>query len=225
MYEAVICALGDTLIKNFRLFLNEDYPGIYNYLEDKVYWPGGDTLYVFDCWRDSIIKRIWPGEYIEVIGFLPWSNRLCLTTTHWKEKSSYNTLHLLDCRNDSIISSSLRFGRLAPGITVNPNTRQIYISDQHDLSLYVIRDELPGISEGSKKKRDLSFYTYPNPSGSPLTINSFEGMRVKIYGVLGNLVEEFSLAEGEKKVYLRPGVYFLRAKSSEGEFSRKLVIR
>uniref|UniRef100_A0A7C4VZA4 T9SS type A sorting domain-containing protein n=1 Tax=candidate division WOR-3 bacterium TaxID=2052148 RepID=A0A7C4VZA4_UNCW3 len=206
--SAVICTRGDSLIRIY-----DNLPGawfirsIYNKNENKVYIPGGlRDLTVIDCETDSIIKEINISGVIANMYLAEWSNRLYVVTT----MVDYNILSVIDCGNDSIISQ-LKFGRLAwdqYGMTGNPNTHQIYIADQHDSSLYVIRDTIIlSLKENNFKGNKIKI-------SSNFLENSKE---IKIYDILGKLI----LRDKKDKVSLKrlkKGVYIIKIGKQKEKF-------
>jgi YVTN family beta-propeller protein len=229
---AVIDGIGDTLIKN----LNVDYrdyteiPLLWNSLEDKVYWPGYDWLYVIDCQSDSIIKNLRILSWCMRLG--SWSNRLYAPADSIINNQRVNVLKVLDCHNDSIISLMI-FGKAAIAMTCDHQNHRIFISTQGDSALYVIRDEIPGIEE--RQTLDAKRYTpeiYPNPAKSvvrvrgPLIVK--EVGEIKIFDASGKLVKEERITSAqeykqEMKISLKgiePGIYFLRL----GKETKKFLV-
>jgi YVTN family beta-propeller protein len=190
---AVIDAVGDTLIKNFYpMPYADDIPLIYNSLEDKVYWPG-EFLCVIDCLSDSIIKRVDTGVLWHMC-LAGWSNRLYITSGVHDSTGYFDILSVLDCRNDSVVSQ-LRLGDLTiMDMTCNPNNHRIYVLDKSDSSLYVIRDEIPGVEEHQTLNASRStLEVYPNPARSvirvrvPLSIvGGVSQPRLRIFDVSGS---------------------------------------
>jgi DNA-binding beta-propeller fold protein YncE len=236
---AVIDEVADTLIKNYQsIFYDFEIPLIWNSLEDKVYWPNYDTIYVINCQNDSIIKNVeLPRFGFNCMCLTTWSNRLYVST----DAGDFNTLYALDCRNDSVISH-MRFGKNAISIERNPQNHRIYISDEYDSALYVFKDEIQGIEE--RKTLDTirsTLEVYPNPAGSvirvrvPLSIvGGVSQLRLKIFDVSGELIREIATsADGqtrndngrEIKMSLKgisPGIYFLQLGT---EIKKFLVIK
>jgi DNA-binding beta-propeller fold protein YncE len=222
---AVIDEVADTLIKNYQpIYYSFEVPLIWNSLEDKVYWPNYDSIYVINCQNDSIIKYIeLSGQSMECMYLLPWSNRLY--TTIYNRASSFNLLYVLDCRNDSVISQ-MRFGRIAISITHNSQNHLIYISDEYDSALYVFRDEIAGAEESmTLNALHTISEIYPNPAKLVLNIRMpFSGMEekyFKIFDVTGKLVSEIASRPSatrngkmlKTKISLKgfnPGIYFLQ---------------
>ncbi|MEO0097719.1 MAG: T9SS type A sorting domain-containing protein [candidate division WOR-3 bacterium] len=218
--SAVICTRGDTLIKIFdTLYWNDEVPIIYNKNENKIYWPSFSPsnycIEIIDCETDSIIKNIEiiDADFIATY-FAEWSNRLYILS--WYEnKNSYNILYVLDCRNDSIISQ-LRFGKGAPGITGNPYTRQIYIIDSRDSSLFVIRDTMSAIEEKGYKKNKIDTSQGIRKSFLDMALlKNFE--EIEIYDVSGKLV----LRKRRDKISLRKikkGIYVVKIDKEKRKF-------
>ncbi len=222
---AVIDELADTLIKNYQpIYYSFKIPLIWNSLEDKVYWPNYDSIYVINCQNDSIIKYVELSEHsMRCMYLLSLRNRLYATI--YNRDSSFNLLYVLDCRNDSVISQ-MRFGRIAVSITYNSQNHRIYIADQHDSVLYVFRDEIIGVEESmTLKALHTISEIYPNPAQLVLNIRMpFSGMEekyFKIFDVTGKLVSEIASPPSvtrygkmkESEISLKsinPGIYFLQ---------------
>ncbi|MDH5185945.1 MAG: T9SS type A sorting domain-containing protein [candidate division WOR-3 bacterium] len=241
-YGAVIDAVGDTLIKDFYIGFNFWVSLIWNSLEDKVYWPSGedgDSLHIIDCLNDSIIKSVVPGGQLECINLANWSNRLYVVARDYDSTGRFNILYVLDCRIDSVISQ-MRFGRLATAMTCNPIDHLIYITDIGDSTLYVIRDEIPGIDKASRLDASrLTPEIYPNPAKTVIRIRipraSFtpnaSRPTLKIFDVSGKLIKEVlnSTSAQEHKEEIRislkgihPGIYFLQIGT---EIKKFLIIK
>ncbi|MDH5683609.1 MAG: T9SS type A sorting domain-containing protein, partial [candidate division WOR-3 bacterium] len=71
----------------------------------------------------------------------------------------------------------------------------------------------------------------PNPAKSVIRVRGPSSVKeVRIYDIAGNLirVEEFGGVKGETEISLKgvkSGVYFLKLKTKEKEFSEKLIVR
>jgi len=230
----VICTVGDTLIKNFSLPYDEDIPLIYNSLEDKVYWPAGYSFYVIDCVTDSIIKKIEYSSPIKSMCLAGGSNRLYFVTYNYD--STADTLRVLDCHNDSVVSQ-LPIGHHSIDMSCNPNNHRIYVTDQRDSVLFVIRDELPGIEENRQSllANHIPPEIYPNPAKAVLRV--FYALyvkgpkEIKIFDVSGKMVKEIATPASqarndrndEIKISLKgisPGIYFLRL----GKETKKFIV-
>ncbi|MCZ2845527.1 MAG: T9SS type A sorting domain-containing protein [Candidatus Bathyarchaeota archaeon] len=232
---AVIDAINDTLIKNFYpIGLHPLLPFVWNSLENKVYWPSfGDTLVIIDCLNDSIIKKVYFGfqnEYISYLCLIPWSNRLYVTTNNYSLQSSI--LRILDCQNDSIVSE-IEIGKSCYMIICNPENRKIYLSDLIDSSLYVIKDEIPGIEKHQTLDAlSLMPEIYPNPAKSFLAVRlplTAERQTLKIFDVTGKMikiVDNVTNAQEhrqEVKISLKginPGIYFFEI----GKVVKKFIV-
>jgi DNA-binding beta-propeller fold protein YncE len=229
---AVIDAIADTLIKNFySIVYSWEVPLIWNSLEDKVYWPNdADTIHIIDCQNDSIIKNVKLSGFIECMCLANWSNRLYAATENYDSTGRFNILCIIDCHNDSVISQ-LRFGKNADAMTCNPIDQRIYITDQWDSALYVIRDEIPAIEERFMlNAKRFTPNIYSNPARSFLTVHlpqSANRPTIKIFDVSGKLIKEIASPpkadrnDDAVKISLKginPGIYFLEIEKAVKKF-------
>lgn len=225
---AVINAIADTLIKNYQsIFYDFEIPLIWNSLEDKVYWPNYDTIYVINCQNDSIVKKVeLPRFGFDCISLIPWSNRLYVVSEDRDSLGNYfNIVYVLDCRNDSVISQC-KFGKHAKAMTCNPIDQRIYIADLGDSSLYVFKDEMSGIDEPATPNRiamTKRVEIYPNPVKSFLAVRllpTADRQNLKIFDVAGKMIKEVEVLRStqndgveEVKISFKgiiPGIYFLQ---------------
>jgi DNA-binding beta-propeller fold protein YncE len=213
---AVIDAVKDTLVKFLNIWYYE-VPPIWNSIEDKVYWPSGDSLCVLDCQNDSIIKWFVFGS--GPMYLVNWSNHLFVFSDTWTSGWEGH-LNIIDCHTDSLISQ-LRIGSHSEAITYDSPHRLIYVSTMGDSSLYVIRDEVPGIEERSTFNIEcLTPEIYPNPAKGVIRVRCPISVKtIKIFDVSGKLVGEIATPTArndrviETKISLKgisPGIYFLR---------------
>jgi YVTN family beta-propeller protein len=227
----VIDAIRDTVIKYYSIWYCEEVSPVWNFIEDKVYWPGDDTLYVIDCQNDSIIKDYY---YIVIkMGYASWSNRLYITSDTWVGYWQ-GIVKIFDCRNDSLIAYlNIGFGSI--DIACNPQDQRFYIATQPDSSIYVIRDDAPGIEEKTILEAErLIPEIYPNPAGSYLTVRLSAEWRtdhknLKIFDVSGKLVkvaDEVTSEQSHKQEIrislkgINPGIYFLKL----GKETKKFLV-
>ncbi|MEO0114722.1 MAG: T9SS type A sorting domain-containing protein [candidate division WOR-3 bacterium] len=233
MRGAVIDAKNDTLMKNFPMYWEDDIPLIFNSLEDKVYWPSIDSLYVMDCANDSIIKELFVGGLLDMC-LASWSNRLYLATMDHDSISRFTTIYVLDCHTDSIISK-ISFGRWGALIISDYLNQRIYAAEWRDSALYVIRDEIPGVKEECPLPTNYCrpLEIYPNPAKfvmrvrCPWPLKQVQGdnLALKIFDVSGKLIKEIATPlvrnDNEVKISLKginPGIYFLRFANQTKKF-------
>lgn len=234
---AVICAKGDTLIKNLYpiTFQWTGQSLICNELEDKVYWPGWNGLYIIDCRADSIVKILNLPFILDGLRLDHLNNRLYVVTQDTASPSYddiYMVIKFLDCYNDSVVSQ-IRFGRLGDGMEYDPRNQRIYIGDLMDSALYVIRTEIQGIEERSTLNAErFTPEVYPNPAKSYLAVRlpySADCQMIKIFDVSGKMIREIASPpkadrnDGEMKISLKGinhGIYFLRL----GKETKKFLI-
>ena len=195
---AVIDAIDDTMIKYLDIGYVEDIRPVWNSLEDKVYWPSSDSLYVIGCRNDSIIKRL---RYLTgPMCLASWSNHLFIASDTWMGQW-VGILRIMDCHTDSFFLQ-LRIGSYPGEMTCNPQDRRIYILTYDDSLLYVIRDEIPGIEEIASLSLAMTsgIEIYPNPAKSVIRVRvpwaSFmpnaSRPTLKIFDVSGKLIREIA---------------------------------
>jgi YVTN family beta-propeller protein len=227
---AVIDAIRDTTIKFLNIWYCDEIQPIWNSIEDKVYWPC-DSLCIINCANDSIIKFL-PYPVFQ-LGFASWSNHIYIPCETVIGGQWVGILNILDCHNDSLISR-FEIGEGTRGIAYNQTNQLVYISFGRDSSLYVIRDEIPGIEERKPiKVEHLTFEIHPNPAKNVLRVRvPLSVQEIKIFDVSGKLIKEIATSAdwrkrndgmGEIKISLKginPGIYFLRL----GKETKKFLV-
>jgi YVTN family beta-propeller protein len=228
----VIDAIRDTTIKFFHIRYSDEIQPIWNSNEDKIYWPC-DSLCIINCVNDSIIKFL-PHPVFQ-LGFASWSNHIYIPCETVIGGQWIGILNILDCQNDSLISR-FEIGEGVQGITYNQTNQLVYISFWRDSSLYVIRDEVPGIEESSMRDAErLTPEIYPNPAGSYLAVRlplSADRQMIKIFDVSGKIIKAVDNVirlrrtqehKQEMRIPLKgisPGIYFLRL----GKETKKFLV-
>jgi len=222
----VIDAVRDSLIKSLDVWFGGYDPPIWNEVEDKLYYLGPDSLYVIDCRNDSIIKAI---DFGGTMGLARWSNYIYIPRDTWVGHWE-GYVRVLDCYSDSFIAR-IPDVLFAHEITTNPQARRIYISG--DSVIYVIRDDIQGISEIASPNRvamTTSIEVYPNPARSFLAIRLpyiADRQMIKIFDVSGKLVkiaDKVTSPQSHKQELrislkgINPGIYFLRFGSETRKF-------
>jgi hypothetical protein len=99
-----------------------------------------DTLWIVDCVTDSVLKKV---EYERsgygalCVRWVPWSNRLYLSTADWD--SSH--IVVLDCNTDSVIVPKLQLGhKVALDIQLDPIRERIFVIGADSGTIHVLRD-------------------------------------------------------------------------------------
>ncbi|MEO0005000.1 MAG: hypothetical protein ABIK49_03240 [candidate division WOR-3 bacterium] len=195
-------------------------------VDDKVYiperWESGVrqcTLFVIDPNTDSIINKVIYRDYpVEVLVWVPWSNRLYFS-------NMWFNLWVLDCSTDSIIArlQLSRTGEYAGpcDIQLDPIRQRIFAigCDSNAQAVYVLRDVVPGVEE--KKVEMSGNLSLPTVIRNVLRWEPVSGHRSSVLlDVSGRKV--LDLLPGVNDVrHLAPGVYFIEIGSS---IERKVVV-
>ncbi len=221
---SVIDTKADTLIRTYRMPYDGG-PGVWNSIDDKVYMVGDDTLNVIDCATDSVIKRL--GDWFNIARFCwaPWSNRLYV--------ACHNYLAVLDCRNDTIIVPRIDVGQGPDDIVCDEANQRVYLSCCVDSTLYVFKDEQPGIQEGLARTQTRDITAWPNPFQSQTTIRTSRtaSCNLAVYDISGHRIR--NLTPGPAVIWdgkdssgrqLPPGVYFVRLRTQKNEVTNARLI-
>ncbi|MGC8798587.1 MAG: hypothetical protein ACP5PK_08015, partial [candidate division WOR-3 bacterium] len=177
------------------------------------YYP--DTLYVIDCFTDSIVKKIVEAGWGPLsVRWASWNNRLYFTGGPRGE-----TLKVLDCRTDSVIGRLYlhQYGLTGPPhLILDPDRRRIFAVGQ-DSSLYVLREVVPGVEQREEKGFNRLEPTivrnilYLPDTGDPGYV---------LLDITGSRVRELKSGANDVRS-VAPGVYFIREDSA---VVRKVVI-
>jgi hypothetical protein len=111
----------------------------------------------------------------------------------------------------------------------NSIENRTYVANFGSSSISVIRD-VTGIEEYSLP--DVKPFTseiYPNPAKSFFVIrSSLPVKKIEIFDVSGKLIKEINFSTKEPKISLKgikSGVYLLKIKTENKEFTKKLIIK
>ncbi|KPJ71950.1 hypothetical protein AMJ52_07990 [candidate division TA06 bacterium DG_78] len=94
----------------------------------------------------------------------------------------------------------------------------------------MIRDSSTGIEEIAQNTAPFVLDLYPNPLKTSLTICASTPLHgIKVYDVLGDLVIEVTMIKPKNTTTvsvknLSAGVYFLKVRTEDAEFIRKIVV-
>ena len=112
----------------------------------------------------------------------------------------------------------------------NSIKNRTYVANFGSSTISVIRDNVTGIEEYFLP--DVKPFTseiYPNPAKSFFVIrSSFPVKEIEIFDVSGKLIKEIAFSSKEPKISLKgikTGIYLLKIKVENKEFTEKLIIR
>jgi hypothetical protein len=111
----------------------------------------------------------------------------------------------------------------------NPIQNRTYVANYASSTISVIRD-VTGIEEYFLPDvKPLTSEIYPNPAKSFFVIRSSLPVKeIEIFDVSGKLIKEITFSTKEPKISLngiKSGVYLLKIKTENKEFTKKLIIK
>ena len=104
--------------------------------------------------------------------------------------------------------------------------RTMYADDKSSVSLMDIFASGVNVSEINETS---SFNVYPNPASDFVKVTTVNGQQstVRIYNILGMLVEEIEINSNETEINVsdyNPGVYFFNIQTENGNVTKKIVV-
>jgi len=175
---------------------------------NKLYSASGPGLRVIDCYTHTILDSMALSAGVFVCD-----------TVKAKVYATGNPVPVIDARTDSLVMT-IPMGRSSECICWNSTSSRVYINDNMDDVVYVIRDTSTGISEqaGVPVARKPAVSTLHRGS---LEIRASSG--VALYDAAGRLV--FKVASGAaRRASLKPGAYFVRYDDAD-EVEKVVVVR
>jgi hypothetical protein len=218
----VIDLNADTLIKTFPFNAAPPFNVVaLDEKDNKAYIIGNDTdqvsLYVIDCARDSVIKKIeLPVQQRGVVDFLvyvPWSNRVYLTSRSCGWTHHEIGMHVLDCDADSLIVENLVFAYRPPyDFQVDPIRERVFAIGCETSAVRVLRDVESGVVEETPDIAVRTAKPVPAVVSGVLFLPeaaSRKPQAASLLDISGRKV--LDLKPGANDVsHLSPGVYFIR---------------
>ena len=193
-----------------------------------------DTLWVYDCATDSVVKKL---EYVprgygpRCIRWVPWSNRLYIGCHIDMDNQTLDTsIIVVDCNTDSIVAR-LALGRSCPqSIQLDPIHERIFVIGADSGTIHVLRDVEGGVAEEGSKFQASSRKLEATVLRGVLFLpeaTSRKPQAASLLDIGGRKVMD--LKPGENDVSrISPGVYFFReepqAESRKPQAVRKIVI-
>ena len=104
--------------------------------------------------------------------------------------------------------------------------RTMYADDKSSVSLIDIFASGVNVSEINETS---SFNVYPNPASDVVKVTTVNGQQstVRIYNILGMLVEEIEINSNETEINVsdyNPGIYFFNIQTENGNVTKKIVV-
>ncbi|MEO0131115.1 MAG: T9SS type A sorting domain-containing protein [candidate division WOR-3 bacterium] len=217
---------NDSLIKKQFAELGEFFGGfVYNPINNKIYCAvinnniGEDTLSipVIDGEIDSLNERIILStkDGGASVFYNSINNKLYCIGEIYMNSIIFHRLWVIDCASHSIIRE-FEMPQFT-GYTWNKKNNRFYISAAN-CSVYVFRDEIPGIYENPSLLKAKDFKILPNLGNSfKIFSQGNEETKIEIYNSFGRKVKSFNLKPGASFFIgeLSSGIYFLKAKKKE----------
>jgi len=181
-------------------------------LNNKIYSANyyRDSVAVIDGATDSLITRIWVGDYPNALIYNPTNNKV------YCANRSGDNVTVIDGISDSVIVT-VPVGDYPVALTYNPQWNRIYVANYNGSTVSVIRDAFPGITENRGLSTFSKLKIYPNPAKSVLYIHgpwsNEKPTDVKIFDVSGRKAKELKITSPETAISLKginPGVYFIQ---------------
>jgi hypothetical protein len=226
----VIDLTADTLIKTFP-FKAAPISNVValDEKDNKAYIIGNDTvqvsLYVIDCTRDSIIKKVALPEQqrgaVDFLVYVPWSNRVYLTSRSGGWTHHEIGMHVLDCDADSLIVENLLLGYWPPfDFQTDPIRERVFAIGCETTSVHVLRDVEGGVVEETPDIAVQTVEPVPTVVRGVLVLDGL-GTRSELPERNSVMSRAALLDVGGRKVLdlkpgandvsrLSPGVYFIR---------------
>jgi DNA-binding beta-propeller fold protein YncE len=205
-----------------------------------------DTLWVYDCATDSVIKKLeyeHRGYGTRCIRWVPWSNRLYLgCIVDLDDQTLDSSLVVLDCNTDSIVGR-LPLGRSWPqGIEIDPVHERIFVIGADSGTIHVLRDTgYGGIADAKPGRLGLSLdlQVQMSDGGFEVRYNLASPCRVdlSVYDLMGREVRRLAAEKQSAGMHSivwnchdrndRPaarGVYFIRIDTQGLSDVKKAVV-
>ena len=200
-----------------------------------------DTLFVYDCATDSVVKKL---EYARTGSgalatcWVPWSNRLYISYCNGRNDTS---LVVIDCNTDSIVTRLALGSRWSRSIELDPVHQRIFVIGADSGTIHVLRDVGYGIAEtpADGQRPQSTLQARPTQGGYEVKYSVASPCRIdlSVYDLMGRevrqLVAEVQSAGQHSVVWNRSdhsgavvarGVYFIRLDSPGFSSVKKAVV-
>jgi YVTN family beta-propeller protein len=197
---------------------------VWNSTNNKVYCAnyGSDNVSVIDGATNQVIATIPMGR---------WPCALVWNSTNNKvycANYGSDNVSVIDGATNQVITT-IPVGSAPRAFAWNSIENRTYVANYRSPSISVIRD-VTGIEEYFLPDvKPFISEIYPNPAKSFFVIRSSLPVKeIEIFDVSGKLIKEIAFSSKEPKISLKgikTGVYLLKIKAENKEFTEKLVIR
>jgi hypothetical protein len=215
------------------------------YLADNDTYSGTpDTLWVVDCYTDSVLRKV---EYehggstygANVVRWVPWSNRIYLGCYDFDSSK----IVVLDCSADSIVEPGLHLGNQgAVDIQLDPIRERVFIIRADSNTIHVLRDTgYAGVAEsrpaGPRPVAGLRLQMTSGGYEVGYSIASPSRVDLRVYDLMGREVRRLVGADqpaGQHRVVwdsrnhggavVAHGVYFVRLDTPSFSDVKKAVV-
>jgi len=201
----VLSSAGDTVVTQIPGYANDlcavPFP-------NKVYALASPGLRVIDCYTHTVI------DSVTIAGGV-----FICDTLRAKVYSACEPAPVIDARADTVLDT-LPMGRSPECICWNSTNSRVYINDNMDDVVYVIRDTSTGISEPARSTLARRPLRSTISRGS---IKIRDGFRGVVYDAAGSCVLK-SVAGAARRASLNPGAYFVRYDDAD-EVEKFVVVK
>jgi YVTN family beta-propeller protein len=196
----------------------------YNATNNKIYVGGlyGNCVIVIDGETNQKIAKIPAGRGIRALCWNSTNNKV------YCANQASDNVSVIDGATNQVITT-IPVGSAPCAFAWNSIQNRTYVANFGSSTISVIRDAT-GIEEYFLP--DVKPFTseiYPNPAKSFIVIRCpLPVKEIEIFDVSGKLIKEITFSSSEPKISLKgikSGVYLLKIKAENKEFTKKLIIK
>jgi YVTN family beta-propeller protein len=204
-----------------------DYPRalVWNSTNNKVYCANyySDNVSVIDGATNQVIATIPVGDYPRALVWNSTNNKVYCANYY------SDNVSVIDGATNQVITT-IQVGDEPLAFAWNSIENRTYVANFGSSTISVIRDNVTGIEEYFLPDvKPLTLEIYPNPAKSFFVIRSSLPVKeIEIFDVSGKLIKEITFSSKEPKISLKgikTGIYLLKIKAENKEFTEKLIIR
>jgi len=197
---------------------------VWNSTNNKVYCAnkGSGTVTVIDGETNQVIATIPVGDEPRALVWNSKNNKVYCANYY------SDNVTVIDGATNQVITT-IPVGSAPCAFAWNSIQNRTYVANFGSSTISVIRDAT-GIEEYFLP--DVKPFTseiYPNPAKSFFVIrSSFPVKEIEIFDISGKLIKEITFSSSEPKISLKgikSGVYLLKIKAENKEFTKKLIIK
>uniref|UniRef100_A0A7C3UVU9 T9SS type A sorting domain-containing protein n=1 Tax=candidate division WOR-3 bacterium TaxID=2052148 RepID=A0A7C3UVU9_UNCW3 len=198
---------------------------VWNSTNNKVYCAneGSNNVTVIDGATNQVIATIPVGDSSSALVWNSTNNKV------YCANEGSNNVSVIDGATNQVITT-IPVGSAPCAFAWNSIQNRTYVANYGSSSISVIRD-VTGIEEYFiPDVKPLTSEIYPNPANSFFVIRSSLPVKeIEIFDVSGKLIKEIAFSSAkEPKISLKgikTGIYLLKIKAENKEFTEKLIIR